>query len=275
MALLSVLAGCNPFSLFSRRGMAEVSGKSDKGLVIVLPGIEGRSPLNEAICRGLEEGGVKYKVELYDWTSRLGPVANQRAEGRNRDKAVEIASAVIRYKTAYPGRPVYLVGQSGGGAMAAWVAEAMPRREQVDGIIMLSASLSPQYMLDVALGRSRQGIVSFYSAKDWLLLGVGTTFVGTMDGAHTSSAGRSGFEKPSSLMRSPVYDRLYQVAWLPQMAQTGNSGGHLGGGASSFVATYVAPLILAPEWNSQVIDDIVKANAPPVAPPGDTANNAK
>jgi pimeloyl-ACP methyl ester carboxylesterase len=167
---------------------------------------------------------------------------------------------------------VFLVGQSGGGAMAAWVAESMPRMEQVDGVIMLSASLSPQYMLDVALGRSKRGIVSFYSLNDWLLLGFGTTFIGTMDGEHTSSAGRTGFDRPTSVIHPvPAYDKLYQVPWKPQMAQAGNSGGHLGGGASDFVATYVAPLILAPEWNTQVIDDIVNANAPPTA----TSKNAK
>jgi len=262
---VSVLAGCNPLGFFTKRGMMAVSGRPDKGLVIVLPGIEGHSSLNEAICRGLSEGGVQYKIELYDWTSLLGPVANQRAEGRNRGKASDVAASIVHYKTAYPGRPVFLVGQSGGGAMVAWIAEALPRREQVDGIIMLSPSLSPQYILDVALRQSRQGIVNFYSSRDWLLLGIGTTFVGTMDGEHTSSAGRSGFEKPPLLRRSSAYDRLYQISWLPQMAQSGNTGGHMGSGTSSFVATYVAPLILATEWNSQVIDDIVKANAPPTA----------
>jgi pimeloyl-ACP methyl ester carboxylesterase len=275
VVMLSVLAGCNPITLFTKRGVTDVSGRSDKGLVIVLTGIEGRSMLNEAICHGLEDGGVKYKIELYDWTSRFGPVANQRAEGRNRGQANQIAAIILRYKTAYPGRPVYLVGQSGGGAMAAWVAESLPRNQQVDGVVMLAASLSPQYSLETALSRSRQGIVNFYSTKDWFILGVGTTFIGTMDGEHTSSAGKTGFERPASLMRPLTYERLFQISWTPQMAQSGNTGNHLSSGTSSFVAAYVAPLILATEWNTQVMADLVKAPQTPPAPVQVQTNHAQ
>ena len=46
-----------------------VSERLNRGLVIALPGIEGRSKLNEDICRGLDEGGVSWAIELYDWTS--------------------------------------------------------------------------------------------------------------------------------------------------------------------------------------------------------------
>lgn len=258
VAIAGMLCGCNPLTIFSRRGMTAMSGRADRGLVIVLPGIEGRSGLNEAICTGLAEGGVPYKIELYDWTSRLGPVANQRAEGRNREQATQIAASIVRYKTAYPGRPVFLVGQSGGGAMAAWVAECLPSNQQVDGIVMLAASLSPTYSLDVALARSKRGIVNFYSSRDWFLLGIGTTVLGTMDGAHTSSAGKTGFERPALLTRSKAYERLYQVSWTPAMAQAGNTGTHISSGASAFVATYVAPLIMTPAWSHQTIDRIIQ-----------------
>jgi len=255
VALLGVAmsAGCS----FGTKEPKIVSGDLKKGLVIVLPGIEGSSSLNKDICKGLREGGVKYAVELYDWTVQVpvfGYVYNQRAEGRNRTKAVEIATTILHYQRAHPGKPVIVVGQSGGGAMAVWIAEAMPAGTKVDGVILLAASLSPQYMLDVALSKSDRGIVNFYSAKDWVLLGVGTTVVGTMDGSHTSSAGKVGFD----VSASKAYSRLYQITWTPKMAETGFKGTHLSSGAEPFIASYIAPLVLTRKWNQDVINALLR-----------------
>ena len=64
-----------------------------RGLVIVLPGIEGRSVFNEEICRGLDLGGVDGAIELYDWTSGVpfGFVVNLWSSRRNHQEAANIA----------------------------------------------------------------------------------------------------------------------------------------------------------------------------------------
>ncbi len=227
-----------------------------RGLVIVLPGIEGRGVFNEAICNGLNEGGVNWAIQLYDWTVPLGPLINLKAFERNREKAHQIADLITRYRWSYPGRPVVLVGQSGGGAMATWAMEVLPPWQQVDGAILLAASLSPRYSLEGALMNCEKGIINFYSPMDWLMLGLGTTFSGTMDGQHTSSAGRLGFQNPEYLNTPDIYDKLFQVPWTINMARTGNVGTHLSSGAGEFVATYVAPLILAEQWNMQLISTV-------------------
>jgi len=249
-----------------------------RGLVIVLPGIEGRSGFNEAICRGLNDGGVNWAIELYDWTSKWGPLHSLRGESRNREKAFAIASRVIRYQDSHPGRPVVLVGQSGGGAMAAWAAEALPSGRSVDGVIMLSPALSPRYMLDWSLGNSRRGIVNFYSPRDWIFLGVGTVVYGTMDGRHSESAGRIGFKVPSAGGRPRCYRKLYQVAWQQKMAETGHSGLHLTSGGWRFVMTYVAPFVLAETWDDELVASVLNrrqddklVSPPPPAKPAATA----
>ena len=242
------LMGC------SSRKPVLMSGSLDKGLVIVLTGIEGRSPFNEAICDGLRQGGVDAAIQLYDWTSPF-PIAiyNQRAYKRNHEKAAEIARWIMQYKKVYPNRPVILVGQSGGAAIAAWTVEALPTGQNVDAVVMLAASLSPHYRLDVSLMRSRRGVVNFYSSRDVLLLGIGTTVTGTMDGEHSSSAGRVGFETPSGDARPVIYNKLYQIAWTPKMASAGNLGIHFSSGAGRFIAQYVAPLVKAKVWNSEFV----------------------
>lgn len=229
------------------------------GLVVVLPGIEGRSPLNDDIVRGLVAGGVDCAIDLEDWTSMWGPLYNLRAEMRNRRKAGRIAVHISEYKYANPDKPVFLIGQSGGGAMALWIAEAMPEGQEIDGVIMLVPSISPGYMVDYSLSKTKRGIVNFYSRRDWFFLGVGTTVTGTMDGRHTSSAGRLGFDVPPQPepAKEELYNKLFQVAWHEQMADSGHTGGHLSSSADAFIAAYVAPLIQHTDWSDELIAKVI------------------
>lgn len=266
------MVGCQP------RQPYVTTERLDRGLVIVLTGIEGRSAFNEAICRGLNDGGVNWAIELYDWTSIFGLLPSLRAEGRNREQAALVADKIVRYRLSCPGKPVMIVGQSGGTAIAAWAAEALPPDEEIDGIVMIASSLSPDYSLDRALAKTSQGIVSFYSEYDFVLLGFGTTIYGTMDGEHTSGAGKVGFTVPEASTRPALYDKLFQIPWSRAMADTGNTGMHLSSGTAKFVATYIAPFITVEEpWNPGMTKRIlarVPATTQPACPEPPPANEA-
>lgn len=257
----SVLGGCaapQPYVTAERL---------DRGLVVVLPGIEGRGPLNEAIALGLAEGGVDYAIELYDWTGWGGPLYNLRNTAENRRQAERLAGRIVRYQNALPDRPVVLVGQSGGGAIALWAAEALPPGRQLDGVVLLAASVSRGYALDLALDKARRGIVSFYSKHDLMLLG--TAVAGTMDGEFGPSAGRTGFLRPETPAGGRVdtaYARLIEIAWTEQMANAGHHGGHLTSGAKAFVAEYVAPLVINEPWDAALLAEIVGEPAQTPAP---------
>ncbi|MHC4981611.1 MAG: alpha/beta fold hydrolase [Planctomycetota bacterium] len=232
-----------------------------RGLVIVLPGVEGRGPLNEAICKGLDAGGVDWAIEIYDWTLPFVPLVNLRAEGRNRRKARELVERIRHYKTACPGRPVVLVGQSGGSAIGVWAAEQMPQGDKIDGLIMLAPALSPRYVLDEALSNCDRGIVSVHSHRDWLFLGLLTVVYGTMDGEHDFSAGMVGFEVPDSKARNSLYQKFHDVGWTSEMAWKGHGGMHLTSGAANFVASYVAPFVLADEWTPELFAGVLEGEA--------------
>jgi len=242
-----------------------------RGLVVVLPGIEGVGVLNAATCRGLNDGGVNWAIERFDWTTGVpgNYLYHLRAEARNRKQAVDLAKYIVAYQDSHPGRPVVLIGQSGGAAIAAWAAEALPAGRRLTGIIMLAPALSPRYMLQQSLFRSERGIVSFYSLQDWVFLGMGTMVYGTMDGEHSSSAGRTGFDIPDAGGTPKVYERLFQIAWHHAMSGAGHRGGHLSSGAGRFVAAYVAPLVLARRWDERVIARVLNKERldHPVLPP--------
>jgi len=244
-------------------------------LVIVLPGIEGRGVLNEAITRGLNDGGVGCAIEIYDWTSSLGPLYNLRAEKHNLKKAGELAKRITRYRLAYPDRPVILVGHSGGGAMGVWALESLEPNREIDGLILLNVSLSPSYDLSKAITHTRRGIVNIYSKLDWFLLGVGTSVYGTMDGKHEASAGMTGFIIPEGTPEA--YVKFFQMGWTRKMADTGHIGGHFSSSTSKFIARYVAPLVKDPDWSPKLIDKIMlglpvqRFSAPPPYNPPSTS----
>jgi len=225
----------------------------ERGFVLVLTGIEGRSRFNEAIADGLANGGCPYAIEIYDWTSSWMPLVDQNSPRRNQNKAYDVALRVARYQLAYPDRPVFLVGQSGGGGMAIWTAERLHGR-RVDGIVLLAASVSPSYRLDRALAASRQGIVNFYSERDMFLLGFGTTVFRTMDGSHSKSAGMVGFAVPPP---PAAYGKLFQVPFHSRMSASGHYGLHVTSGAEGFVREYVTPILMAGSWSRRSIDAAV------------------
>ncbi|MCE5328288.1 MAG: alpha/beta hydrolase [Planctomycetaceae bacterium] len=236
--------------------------RQELGLVVVLSGIEGRSVLTDDIARGLNHGGVDYAIEVYPWTSGwAGPLYNLQAQERNRRQAEKLAARIEEYQLDHPGRPVFLVGHSGGSAIAIWTAESLSPDTQIEGIVLIAPALSPTYPLDSALTHSRRGIVNFYSEFD-MLVGVGTALAGTMDGRRTASAGAVGFKRGTAEDEGGGYERLFQIAWRKEMALTGNIGGHLSSSATDFVSTYVAPVVAAPDWTEALMDDLVRRRLP-------------
>jgi pimeloyl-ACP methyl ester carboxylesterase len=135
---------------------------------------------------------------------------------------------------------VYIVGHSGGGGVAVFAAEAladMPGDHRVEGLVLLSSSISSAYDLTRALGRCRKGLVNFYNPDDTALLGVGTAVMGNVDGGHGPSAGQARFQTE--------LPELYQ-----REVVAGSSGDDPHGVATRapYVAAHVAPWVRASSW---------------------------
>ena len=103
--------------------------------------------------------------------------------------------------------------------------------------------------------------MNFHSDGDRLFLGVGTTVVGTMDGQHTSSAGRVGFTIPHGDDTHAWTGRVFQIPYRPEMSAAGHWGGHMSVAAANFVRRYVAPLVRTPQWDNAFIDGVAGGDA--------------
>ncbi len=219
-----------------------------KGYTIILPGIEGRSNLNESIAFGLNKGGVPGAIEIYDWTvgGTFTWILNLRWSEHNRKQASRIAGKIITYQDTYPGRPVCLIGHSGGGGVAVLTLEALPAEHKIDHAILLAPALAPDHDLRRALSRTRSGIWHYYSKYDVGFLQAGTAIFGTVDGRHSRAAGAVGFVKPWGMDKAghELYDRLlHQQEFTPQMAEAGHYGLHTTWARESFVSRWLAPIV--------------------------------
>lgn len=211
----------------------------DHGLVLILPGIEGRSFLNISLMQGLIDGGVPYGMEIVDWTTgnKFLALYHLRSWRRNVRQAAQLAERIVDYQRTHPGRPVWIIGHSGGAGLTMLTLAALPEGTRVTGVILLAAALSPGFDLSAAMSKVERGIWSYHSWNDWIFVGLGTTLFGTMDGWHMPGAGMLGFRARPGLV---------QVAYHPVMIRHFNLGGHFGCVHRVFVEEHLAPILNAP-----------------------------
>ncbi len=220
----------------------------DRGLVLVLPGIEGPSPANFNIARGLDDGGVMAAIRVVNWGTDIpgGFLVNLTDLDRNIRVAEGIRDNMLEYKRRHPGRPVHLVGHSGGAGIAILAVERLPKNQPVDHVVLLAAAISPRHDMRAALQRVSGGIHNFSSKLDVGLLGAGTGTFGTIDRDYGASAGAVGFETPIGMYddERKLRKKLREIPWTADLALQGHAGGHFGWTARNIVAKHIAPILI-------------------------------
>ena len=242
----AVFCGCENNSAFM------TPERLDAGLVVILPGIEGESGANQNVRDGLNTAGLDHSLQIWHWgrpVPGLGIFLNQIDFLGNYIAGARIAERIVEYQDKHPDRPVHIIGHSGGGGIAVFAADAMPEGRAVTGVILLSASISSNYDITKALKHCSSGIVNFYNTNDGALLGLATTVLGNVGGAHGPSAGLLGFKLPdesASDEKQLAYQKLYQVPMTDAMVA--GSTAHFAATQPSFVTSYIAPWIANSSW---------------------------
>lgn len=236
-----------PFGRLCRGSWCETQ-RLERGYILILPGIEGKSFFNVGLAQGLLDAGVPSAIEIHDWTTGWTILAlrHLRIRSRHQAQARAIAQKIVDYQHRFPGRPVHLIGHSGGAGVALLALEALPPDCRVERAILLAPAVSPEYDLTEALGRTRLGVVNFYSRFDFLFLGLGTTLFGTIDRRHSVAAGCRGFPISPAIPPEGVGGenaRLIQQPFRGGMIRQFHLGGHFGWSNRVFAAETIAPLI--------------------------------
>lgn len=222
--------------------------RRESGLVIVLSGIEGEGLINHNILLGLADAGLPYALSLFRWTHPipiLSTFHNLRGLKRNLLQAERLAKLIAEYRENFPGRPVHLVGHSGGGAMSILTLERLPDGVNVDSAILCATALSPSYDLSGALRHVNGKVYNLRSTYDWFHLRLATTVLGTVDGKHCISSGAIGFRLPDNATeetRRLYAERLVEVPFTREMIGSLHLSGHFGCVNRLFVEEWIAPL---------------------------------
>jgi pimeloyl-ACP methyl ester carboxylesterase len=214
------------------------------GIVFVVDGAGGDENATRSIAAATDQFLPPVHVRSFHWShgqcrglADVVDVAYARCQGRL------LAEEVCRYRSAYPGIPIYLVAYSAGSYVMLAACEQLPP-DCLERIILLAPSVSAGYDLRPALASARQGVDAFTSERDRFYLGLGTTVIGTSDRKHEAAAGRVGFCPPVlSPCEAWLAGRLRQHAWNPGVAWTGNDGGHSGSLQREYLKAYVLPLL--------------------------------
>lgn len=210
----------------------------EQGYVIVLPGIEGHSFLNRGIAYGLKDAGVPFGIEIYDWTDGpLWAIYNLRSRKLHALQCERLREKILAYQRDYPGRPVYLIGHSGGAALSLLTAAGLPEGVNVTGIVLIVPAMSPTYSLEGAATHVERAIWNYRSYGDCVYLGALTTLFGTVDGRHVPAAGALGFKKP-------LNPKVTEIPFQMSMLRDWNTGGHLTCTNRTFVRKWIAPLVM-------------------------------
>lgn len=218
---------------------------SREAYVLHVPGIAGEAGIDHLLIGGLEDGGFKGKTEIYDWTGEDRGLKALMNRKRADAEAAKIAEKVIAHRKAHPKGQILLTGHSGGTGLIIFALEKLPKDVSVDGALLLSPALSPDYDLSAALAHVTGRVYVFHSTLDYLVLGLGTKLFGTIDRKNGDSAGRVGFVQPKDAADPKQYEKLvscpYDKGWL----KYGNIGDHVSVMSRAFSRHVLSPLILS------------------------------
>lgn len=248
LLVASLIAGCvvgchGPLGLSSPE-------RSEAGYMLFLTGIEGTNFLHHRVVGALQEANVPMEVEIHDWTTGSTFRFHEHLADleRNRAQAELVAEKIVIYQDLHPQRPIYLFGHSGGAGIALLSLEALPEEYRVTKTILLAACASPRYDLRRPIERCEEGLWSFYSRGDRLMLDVGTRMFGTIDRDYGPSAGAVGFTSPDVPGFDPTYGgKLHQIEYQWEMLGDGHFGGHEGWLHPKFVRQWLVPLLTQDE----------------------------
>jgi pimeloyl-ACP methyl ester carboxylesterase len=184
------------------------------------------------------------QIETYEWSHGYGRIfADEIGHEFARAAGRRLAATVQAFLAEHPEVGISLVGHSAGTAVILTATESLPANS-LEHIIFLAPSVSMRHDLRPALRAVRSGMDIYYSERDLLYLWLGVKLLGTADGQGRVAAGNVGFQPViDSAEDATLYGRLRQHPWVPDVAWTGNWGGHYGSYREEYLQAYVLPVL--------------------------------
>lgn len=219
-----------------------------RGVVFVLGGIEGPSLAQIRVVLGLIRGGWRGAIRVVEWNRGLPiirPVVNLTSRARHERESHCLVDLIRAHRAAHPATTIALVAQSGGCWVTVRALEKLAGGgEAVEAAVLIAPAISPRHDLRRAASGCVARPVSVHSPFDWVMLGAGTTLLGTADRRWGPAAGLVGWRHATA---DPCerQELVHALTWQPSWARLGHLGGHCTSAAPGVVAKVLTPLIRA------------------------------
>ena len=211
--------------------------------IFFAPGVAGDGPWYAALRRGLRDGGVTDAPHTVSWG--LPPpltTFNFQTPSIHNGAEEKLARLIASFRQQHPGGRLRLLSHSAGGGVVLGALAKLDSSVEVDQVILLNPSVSPQYDLAPAAAHVRGQIHVFHSEKDTVFLGWRSRTFGSYDNIRTEAAGKVGFTSVQSLP-APLQRKIIQHPYDPNWESLGNNGGHFGSTEHDFAVQLLAPLL--------------------------------
>lgn len=229
-----------------RQGLPEVVGATDREVVFIVDGVGGFQAAPLMVRRALREEGYDLGTIFFDWQFGLwGEIwTDLMWLRRNRLMGAKLARKIATFCREHPKTRVHLFAVSAGTGVAVFALETLPRRELIDTVVLACPALSPTYNLAAALRPVRR-CYALISARDRVVLGLGTRLFGTVDRSFARAAGLVGFQRPEGLSAADAdaYEKMGAIHWSPQLRAVGHYGGHTGWVNIAFLRHHLLPML--------------------------------
>jgi hypothetical protein len=235
--IVIVIVACLAFGCFAGRRMPTTlpARSDDAPKLIHVVGWNGPVAGDRAFLQSLRAGGCSHRMETFDWTDGHNGLRALWHAQRSREPAQRLASRIVSLHQEASASAIDVTADSSGCGVALDALALLPADVRVRTVVLSSPAVSRGYDVGPALARVDRRIINFYSKRDWFVLGLGTSIFATVDGQHSTAAGRSGFNA-----RHPKLTQIpYDSSWS---ARLDNTGGHAQSLSPKFAREYVARL---------------------------------
>ena len=211
-------------------------------LVVLVPGVAGDgfwyNDLRESVAAN-QPGRI---VRTFEWGLPLPLyMVNLQDKGIHAKAEASLAKALKSWRDRYPGGKLTLLGHSAGCGVILGSLGRLEKRVDVENVVLLAPSVSPDYQIAPALRQIAGTLHVFFSDGDQLWLGWRTSTFGTYDSVRTEAAGKVGLNVDS--LHRDLRGKIVQHGYEPEFAALGHDGGHFGGLGRRFNDKVVAPLV--------------------------------
>jgi len=216
---------------------ADSPRRRQRGLAIVVGGVEGPSIYNYWLGTGLLRGRYRGAVIRFHWNAGIFGIrsaVNLMSRRHHERQSDLLAQAIIDHLRTHHS-PVCLLAQSGGCFIVLRALEKLPEDIRVQTAVLLAPSTSPGYDLAPATRRCTSKLVSFGSLGDAIFLGLATLLLGTSDRVFSPSAGFVGWHA-----NLPGF---VECRWHPLWLRHGYWGNHISTSSPRFIADVVTQML--------------------------------